>query len=350
MRTAEPSANAASSPGAPTTLPGRRSAPPQVPEWAPVTPARRSSPSTLALRLAGALALGAVVVSSALLAAGSASHPNYYVPGRLGGWPSWLAGPFQGLGLSLGHNGFQTLTLLMGGGYLVLLLSARVLSPKAIALAILVAHVVLMLGPPADLPGRIRLPRLCAPRCASWPRPLLARPRAGRRRPDLPLPRLALLASSVRTALHPAQLRLRAARSRRRGVGVQGARRAREPARDLANRPRRRAHGPLGALRRGVRGSEPGAARARRRRRSQRHARAAPALARVAADGRAHRLRQGSPPRPSARHRCSPQVWAASARARGCRRLARDGGRDQGLRGPRPPLPARIPHVRRARA
>jgi alpha-1,6-mannosyltransferase len=147
MRTAALSASAASSPGAPATLPGRPS-PPQVPEWGPVSPARRSSRSTLALRVAGALALGAVVVSSALLAAGSASHPNYYVPGRIGGWPSWLAGPFQGLGISLGHNGFQTLTLVMGGSYLVLLLSARVLSPKAIALAILAAHVVLMLGPP----------------------------------------------------------------------------------------------------------------------------------------------------------------------------------------------------------
>jgi hypothetical protein len=148
MRTPALCASVASSPGAPATLPGRRTAPPGTPEWAPMTPARRSSPSTLALRVAGALALGAVVVGSALLAAGSASHPNFYVPGRVGGWPSWLAGPFEGLGLALGHNGFQTLTLVMGGAYLVLLLSARVLSPIAIALAIVLAHVVLMLGPP----------------------------------------------------------------------------------------------------------------------------------------------------------------------------------------------------------
>jgi hypothetical protein len=165
MRSAALFASAASSPRAPATLPGRRAAPPQLPEWAPVAPARRSSPSELALRVAGALALAAVVASSALLATGSASHPNYYVPGRIGGWPSWLAGPFGGLGLSLGHSGFQTLTLMMGGSYLVLLLSARVLSPKAIALAILAAHVVLMLGPPLisqDVFGYLGFARLGA--------------------------------------------------------------------------------------------------------------------------------------------------------------------------------------------
>lgn len=117
------------------------------------------------LRIAGGLALVGVVVSAGLLAAGSASAPNYYVPGRIGGWPSWMAGPFEGLGVSLGHNGFQTLTLVMAGSYLVLLLSARALSPKAIAAAILAAHVLLMLGPPLisqDVFGYLGFARLGA--------------------------------------------------------------------------------------------------------------------------------------------------------------------------------------------
>jgi len=136
-----------------------------MPTWAPVGPARRSPPASIPLRAAGALALVGVFASGALLAAGSASHPNYYVPARVGGWPSWLAGPFAGLDVTLGHNGFQTLTLIMAGSYLVLLLSARVLSPKAIAATIVAAHVVLALGPPLisqDVFGYLGFARLGA--------------------------------------------------------------------------------------------------------------------------------------------------------------------------------------------
>jgi hypothetical protein len=105
------------------------------------------------------------VLSSALLAAGSASHPNYYVPSRVGGWPSWLAGPFEELGVTLGHNGFQTLTLVMGGSYLLVLLSARVLSTRTLAVTIVAAHVLLLLGPPLisqDVFGYLGFARLGA--------------------------------------------------------------------------------------------------------------------------------------------------------------------------------------------
>jgi alpha-1,6-mannosyltransferase len=145
---------------------GAPAAPPGAPRGAAPAPARsRNSPSWIALRVAGALGLVGIVASAALLAAGSASAPNYYVPARVGGWPSWLAGPLQGLGIALGHDGFQTLTLVMGGSYLVALASARTLSLKAIAATILTAHLFLLLGPPLislDVFGYLGFARLGA--------------------------------------------------------------------------------------------------------------------------------------------------------------------------------------------
>jgi hypothetical protein len=113
----------------------------------------------------GALGIAGALTSAALLAAGSASKPNYYVPSRVGGWPGWLAGPFEGLGVSLGHNGFQTFTLVMGGSYLLLLLAARALSLRTLAVTIVVAHVLLLLGPPLisqDVFGYLGFARLGA--------------------------------------------------------------------------------------------------------------------------------------------------------------------------------------------
>jgi len=113
----------------------------------------------------GALGLLGVVVTAFLTAAGAAGEPSQYVPARSGGWIGWLAGPFEGLGMSIGSGGFQTLSLIMCASYLGVLLAARALPLGAIWAAILAAHVVLLLGPPLisqDVFGYIGFARLGA--------------------------------------------------------------------------------------------------------------------------------------------------------------------------------------------
>lgn len=106
---------------------------------------RRVEAAGAALAALGALA---VLVSSFLLAAAAAGEPSQYVPARIGGWPAWLAGPLRGLEASLSSSTFQTLTLVMCAGYLLVLVGARTLPVALLALAILAAHVAFVLGPP----------------------------------------------------------------------------------------------------------------------------------------------------------------------------------------------------------
>ncbi len=203
----------------------------------------------------------------------------------------------------------------------------------------------------ADLPGRVRLHRLCAPGRAARPEPVHLLPRAGANRPGLPLPRLALPALPLRTPLHARQLRHRAARARRCAVGVQDRRRALQPGRSGARRRRGEAHGRRPALRSRVRRPEPGPAGAGRRRRAQRHARHAAART----HSRSHR--QHSRRRARAAHPWATAVRTPTAR-RGeqrdplpspqqpCDRLPRRGRRRQGLGRPRAPLPRALPPAR----
>ncbi len=116
-------------------------------------------------RTAGVLGLSGVLVSTFLLCAGAAAAPTIYVPGRSGGWPAWMAGPLRNLGLSLDSSSFQTLTLIMAGGYLLVLLSTRALPMWMLAGAIVAAHVILLLGPPLisqDVFGYLGFARLGA--------------------------------------------------------------------------------------------------------------------------------------------------------------------------------------------
>jgi hypothetical protein len=92
-----------------------------------------------------------ILTSVLLLSAGAASGPSEYVPARTGGWPDWLAGPLRGLGVGVISAGeFQTLTLIMCAGYATALLAARAraLSLRTIAVAIVAANLILLLGPP----------------------------------------------------------------------------------------------------------------------------------------------------------------------------------------------------------
>jgi len=118
-----------------------------------------------ALRVLGALGLLGVVTTVLLLSADAAATPSEFVPARSGGWPGWLAGPLQGIGAALSKDGFQTLVLLMCGGYVLVLVSARALPMGAIAAGIVIAHVILFLGPPLisqDVFGYLAFARLGA--------------------------------------------------------------------------------------------------------------------------------------------------------------------------------------------
>ena len=115
--------------------------------------ARRRRPATRSgariARALGLLGLLGVVVSVLLIAAAAAGEPTQYVPSRSGGWPPWLAGPLSGLHLGgLGSGGFQTLTLIGCAGYALVLLCARSLSLRSLWVAIVLAHAILLLGPP----------------------------------------------------------------------------------------------------------------------------------------------------------------------------------------------------------
>jgi alpha-1,6-mannosyltransferase len=126
---------------------------------------RGSVTSTRALRALGALGLLGVLTTVFLLTAGVASRPSQYVPARSGGWPDWMAGPLEGLGAGITPDRFQTLTLIMGASYLAVLLAARALPGPALWVTILLAHLVLLLGPPVisqDVFGYLDFARLGA--------------------------------------------------------------------------------------------------------------------------------------------------------------------------------------------
>jgi alpha-1,6-mannosyltransferase len=100
-----------------------------------------------------------------LVSAGAASRPTIYVPARNGGWPGWLAGPFEGLGIGIGTNSFQALMLIMCASYLVVLLVAERLPLGAIGGVIVLTHLILLLGPPLisqDVFGYLDFARLGA--------------------------------------------------------------------------------------------------------------------------------------------------------------------------------------------
>lgn len=101
-----------------------------------------------ALRIAGWLALVALLAALAVLCVDAAAAPSQYVPADSGGWPGWLSGPLGGLGSALGKGGFQTLMLVVCASYLVTLVASRALPLGVLAAAVIGAHVILFLGPP----------------------------------------------------------------------------------------------------------------------------------------------------------------------------------------------------------
>jgi hypothetical protein len=136
----------------------RAPAAPDKPEQA----ARAGRPERV-LEALGALGLLGVLASVALIAAGAASRPSAYVPARTGGWPDWMAGPLEGLGVGLTSSSFQAYMLILCASYLLVLLAARSLPMRALAAGIVAAHAVLLLGPPLisqDVFGYIAFARM----------------------------------------------------------------------------------------------------------------------------------------------------------------------------------------------
>jgi uncharacterized membrane protein len=128
-------------------------------------PRRHAKGASASLRVLGALGLLGVLVSVFWLAAGAASAPSAFVPARSGGWPAWMAGPLRNLGVSIDPSSFQTLTLIMLGGYVAVLLATRVLPMWTLAVTIVAAHAILLLGPPLisqDVFGYLGFARLGA--------------------------------------------------------------------------------------------------------------------------------------------------------------------------------------------
>jgi len=129
-----------------------------------------SSPAALrapvrVVQALGALGLLGILTTVFLVSAGAASAPSQYVPARSGGWPAWLAGPLRGLDIGLSSGGFQTLMLLMCASYALVLVAARRLPLAALAGAIVLADVILLLGPPLisqDVFGYLAFARLGA--------------------------------------------------------------------------------------------------------------------------------------------------------------------------------------------
>jgi hypothetical protein len=118
-----------------------------------------------ALRALGALGLLGILATVFLVAAGAATRPSLYVPGRRGGWPHWMAGPLQGLGVGIGSQSFQAWTLIMCASYLAVLLAARTLPRRAIVATIVASYAILLLGPPLisqDVFGYLGFARLGA--------------------------------------------------------------------------------------------------------------------------------------------------------------------------------------------
>ena len=122
-------------------------------------PARLTLPRVRLARgpLAGRLALAWLVLASTVLAAFSTAGPSTLVPRSDHLFPGWEAGPLhlisQGLptdpmGLSVG---LSCVVILMAVAYGIALAAVRTLTMRAIVIAVVAMHVILLMSPPLQL-------------------------------------------------------------------------------------------------------------------------------------------------------------------------------------------------------
>ena len=116
-------------------------------------------------RALGLLSLAAVVYLGASIATGTAATPTRRVPSRLGGFPAWLRGPLDGVGLPLSREGFVFALAAMFAAYVVALLCVGALRARWTLGAVFLVHLVIFLGPPllsADVIGYLDWARMGA--------------------------------------------------------------------------------------------------------------------------------------------------------------------------------------------
>lgn len=113
---------------------------------------------------AGTLALGGIVAAMALLALTTAAAPSSVVPKSSAHFfPSWLAGPLQGLGPSASTGAIVALVLVVCACFAIALRCAESLSVRRLCVAIALAHLAGALAPPlfsGDVFGYIGYARL----------------------------------------------------------------------------------------------------------------------------------------------------------------------------------------------
>ncbi len=107
--------------------------------------------------LAGRLALVSLVLGALALVAFATSGPTVLVPRSNQVFPGWEAGPLHALFSGLPNNqltlyyGLSALVVAMLVAYGVVIAATRVLSLRAIAIAIVALHVILLMAPPMQL-------------------------------------------------------------------------------------------------------------------------------------------------------------------------------------------------------
>ncbi len=120
---------------------------------------------TFVRRGLGLISLVAIVYLVASIVTGTAAAPGRRVPARYGGFPSWLRGPLGGVGLPLSRAGFVIAFVAMFITYLVALACVGALRARWTLGAVVLVHVVILLGPPmlsADVIGYLDWARMGA--------------------------------------------------------------------------------------------------------------------------------------------------------------------------------------------
>jgi alpha-1,6-mannosyltransferase len=95
-----------------------------------------------------ALVLGTPVVVVLALIVGAGAAPSNLVPSARGGFPRWLAGPLDGVAWPLPSIAWGALLLVLLVAYALAVSRAERLGLRAVVGAVVVAHVLLLVGPP----------------------------------------------------------------------------------------------------------------------------------------------------------------------------------------------------------
>jgi hypothetical protein len=112
---------------------------------------------TVSRPIYGFLALGALIAGCLAVVVFAAAEPSVLVPRSRFAFPGWLAGPFHGVFAPLRISpqtmgyGFSAVILAMTLAYGFALASVRLLSMRAIVIAVVALHAVLLLSPPLQL-------------------------------------------------------------------------------------------------------------------------------------------------------------------------------------------------------